>query len=295
MVSGQEFEQWYEQAQGEGIKYDVPLAELDWLLKTVIGLDSLSLRLKNFEKNTLVLNLPSLNELNQLWQSRLIKRVPIQYLAGVVQWRYFSLYVSPSVLIPRPETELMIDLAQSAFPPSEMDFSSRHWVDLGTGSGAIALGLADLFPQDTIHAVDLSAEALEIAQKNAKNLGFFPQIKFYQGSWWEPLQELQGKVTGMLANPPYIPTSLLPHLAPEVIKYEPISALDGGNDGLEQIRDLVENAPEYLQSGGLWLIEIMMGQGKTVTQLLENQGSYRDIEIIEDLAGLDRFVKAYRR
>ena len=171
---------------------------------------------------------------------------------------------------------------------------SGHWADLGTGSGAIAVGLADVLPKATIHAVDYSLEALAIAQANADNLGFADRIKFYQGSWWEPLAFLKGQFSGMVSNPPYIPTSTLPTLQPEVVNHEPHLALDGGTDGLDCIRHLIEISPSYLQPGGVWLIEMMAGQADAVRELLQNQGSYCKIQIHADLAGIERFALAYK-
>jgi release factor glutamine methyltransferase len=165
---------------------------------------------------------------------------------------------------------------------------------LGTGSGAIALGLADVFPAATIHGVDYSAAALAIAQQNAQKLGFAQRIQFYQGSWWEPLNALKGQLSGMVANPPYIPSSLVQQLQPEVRRHEPLLALDGGPDGLNYIRQLIETSSAYLRPGGVWLIEMMAGQADTVTQMLQQQGSYCQIQIVSDLAGIDRFALAYR-
>ncbi|MEM6613164.1 MAG: protein-(glutamine-N5) methyltransferase, release factor-specific, partial [Cyanobacteria bacterium P01_C01_bin.72] len=127
-----------------------------------------------------------------------------------------------------------------------------------------------------------------------KNLNF-TQINFYQGSWWTPLSLLQGKVTGMVANPPYIPSTQIEQLQPEVAQHEPRMALDGGNDGLDDIRHLVTTAPQYLVSGGMWLIELMIGQADTVAELLQQQGEYYDIKVFPDLASVDRFILAYRK
>ena len=174
--------------------------------------------------------------------------------------------VTPAVLVPRPETELIVDLAKEN---NLIFLGDRHWVDLGTGSGAIALGLADVFPQAIVHAVDLSPDALEIARENAVNLNLEPRINFYQGSWWSPLKFLEGKVAGVVSNPPYIPTAQIKHLDPEVVNHEPHLALDGGDDGLRDIRYLVETSPQYLTSGGILLMEIMAGQAKKVIKLLQ--------------------------
>ncbi|MBN3951518.1 MAG: peptide chain release factor N(5)-glutamine methyltransferase [Nostoc sp. NMS7] len=289
IVSGLQLWQWRNAAFKAAIATDVPPREVDWLLLEVAGLDRLTLALESFKNwPQIQLQLP-LQELDQLWQRRLNERLPVQYIAGVTPWRQFKIAVSSAVLIPRPETESLIDLAEAS-----ASNTSGHWADLGTGSGAIALGLADVLPKATIHAVDYSLAALAIAQANADNLGFADRIKFYQGSWWEPLALLKGQFSGMVSNPPYIPTSTLPTLQPEVINHEPHLALDGGADGLDCIRHLIEISPSYLRSGGVWLIEMMAGQADAVRELLQNQGNYCNIQIHADLAGIERFALAYK-
>jgi release factor glutamine methyltransferase len=295
VVSGLQLWQWRQSAVQTAIATDVPVAEVDWLLQEVAGLDRLALRLESFKNwPQIQLELP-LEELEQLWQRRLHDRLPVQYIAGVTPWRHFKIAVSSAVLIPRPETESLIDLAVAAANSSEAGIALQqgHWADLGTGSGAIALGLANVFSEATIHAVDYSLEALAIATANAQNLGFSNRMQFYQGSWWEPLTALKGKFSGMVSNPPYIPTSTLPTLQPEVILHEPHLALDGGADGLDCIRHLINISPSYLRPGGVWLIEMMAGQADTVRELLQNQGSYYNIQIHSDLAGIERFALAY--
>ncbi len=294
-VSGLELWQWRKRATLAAIAANVSPNELDWLLQEVASMDRLSLRLESFKDYPQIqLQLP-LPELDRLWQKRLNDRLPVQYIAHATPWRQFKLAVSSAVLIPRPETEQLIDLAVAATTNASVSqLEEGHWVDLGTGSGAIALGLADAFPAATIHAIDRSREALAIAQMNAQKLGFTDRIHFYQGDWWEPLASLKGQISGMVSNPPYIPSSLVPQLQPEVAKHEPHLALDGGVDGLDCIRYLIETSPAYLRPGGVWLIEMMAGQAPTVAQLLDNQGSYCQIEIHTDLAGIERFALAYR-
>jgi release factor glutamine methyltransferase len=289
LVSGLQLWQWRNAALEAAGATDVSPMEVDWLLLEVAGLDRLALRLESFKNWPQVqLELP-LEELDQLWQRRLNDRLPVQYIAGATPWRQFKIAVSNAVLIPRPETESLIDLALAA-----ASNASGYWADLGTGSGAIAIGLADVLPNATIHAVDYSLAALAIAQFNADNLGFADRIRFYQGSWWEPLTFLQGQFSGMVSNPPYIPTSTLPTLQPEVVNHEPHLALDGGADGLDCIRHLIEISPSYLQPGGVWLIEMMAGQADAVRELLQNKGNYCNIQIHADLAGIERFALAYR-
>ncbi|BCL36849.1 peptide chain release factor N(5)-glutamine methyltransferase [Nostoc sp. MS1] len=294
VVSGLQLWQWRNRATQSAIAHNVPVVEVDWLLQEIAGLDRLALRLESFKDWSEISLSLSLDELDQLWQRRLSDCLPVQYIAGVTPWRNFKLTVSSSVLIPRPETECLIDLAVAAVANSEApQLQQGHWVDLGTGSGAIALGLADAFPQATIYAVDYSREALAIAKQNARDLGLFERIRFYQGRWWEPLNLLKGQVSGMISNPPYIPSNVVPTLQPEVVNHEPHLALDGGTDGLDAIRHLIDVAPSYLQPGGIWLIEMMAGQAEAVKTLLQQQGSYENIQIHTDLAGIERFALAY--
>jgi release factor glutamine methyltransferase len=292
MVSGQEFYSWYQQAKQTAIAAKISPAEVDWLLREITGLNSLSLRLGLLQQKEQILLTQSLNQIIELWQKRLKEHVPVQYLVGKTPWRHFNLKVAPGVLIPRPETELLIDIVEKAVTPQ---LKSGDWVDLGTGSGAIALGLAASFPEATVHAIDCSEVALAIARDNAVSLGLAERIHFYQGNWWSPLTYLKGQVRAMVANPPYIPTTDLSQLQPEVILHEPHLALDGGKDGLNHIRHLVEVSSDYLCSGGIWLIEMMAGQAQSVAHLLQAKGDYHQIQILPDLAGIERFALAYRR
>ena len=297
-ISGETLWQWWQAAcQAEPLGQDSSLvAELNWLLAEVAGLDRLSLRLGDFRGHSkITLSLP-LADLNQLWQRRLQERVPIQYLLGVAPWRQFRLKVSPAVLIPRPETEGLIDLAVAAAEQSPIPrkFLEGLWADLGTGSGAIAIGLATAFPLAIIHAVDRSPAALAVAQENIQELDLATRIHLYQGSWLEPLIRLKGKLSGVVANPPYIPTGTLAQLQPEVSWHEPHLALDGGTDGLESLRAIITAAPAYLRPGGVLLLEMMAGQENSVRELLR-QGEYTQVKIYPDLAGIERFALAYRR
>lgn len=289
--------QWRSLALQQAIAANVPVEEVDWLLRELTGFDRLTLRLACSRDQPIALPL-SLAELTELWQRRIHDRVPVQYLTGTTPWRQFTLKVSPAVLIPRPETELLIDLALAAAnpcPPAPLlPCPPAHWADLGTGSGAIALGLATAFPTAQIHAVDRSLEALAIAEINAAEYGLSDRIQFYPGSWLQPLAHLKQQLSGIVSNPPYIPSPMVRSLQPEVTQHEPHLALDGGTDGLDCVQLLVNTAPEYLRSNGVWLVELMLGQASQVADLLQDQGSYHSIEIHPDLSGIDRFVLAHR-
>ncbi|HEY9624359.1 MAG TPA: peptide chain release factor N(5)-glutamine methyltransferase [Crinalium sp.] len=293
-ISGQDLWQWRSRAREQAVAAAISPDEVDWLLQEIAGLDRLALRLSTFKNQPELDVTRSLDELDRLWQRRLETRAPVQYLAGTTPWRQFLLAVSPAVLIPRPETECLIDLVVNAIASGHSTLAEGHWADLGTGSGAIAIALADALPRAIIHAVDRSEAALAIARLNAQRLGLGDRIEFHLGSWFEPLAHFKGQLSGMVSNPPYIPHGLIPTLQPEVAQHEPHLALDGGTDGLDAIRDLVAIAPTYLKPGGLWLIEMMAGQADTVADLLQQHGCYRDISIHTDLAGIERFALAFR-
>jgi release factor glutamine methyltransferase len=288
-VTGIELWAWYRFAVAEAESAGIVQREVDWLLQAVSDVDRLSLQLGDVSRRDRVFLYRPWSEILDIWQQRLAQRKPMQYLVGSTPWRDFDLQVSGAVLIPRPETELLIDLAIDKF-----QHSSGNWLDLGTGSGAIAIALARAFPKAQIHAVDFSAEALVVARSNAKHNELIERIQFYQGSWWQPIDHLKGQCQAMISNPPYIPTATLLGLAPEVVNHEPHLALDGGVDGLRDIRVLVDSAPDFLVSGGWWAIEMMAGQGEAVVELLEKRGAYKDIQVIDDWAGFDRFVVAAR-
>jgi release factor glutamine methyltransferase len=302
-VSGEDLWRWRQQAARQATDWATDeqaqsdyLQELDWLLTAIADLDRLSLRLESFRTRPSIELTRSLPTLSQLWQQRLEQRVPVQYLLGQTTWRNLTLEVAPGVLIPRPETELLIDIAQRwvAQHATLRPDSPMQWADLGTGSGAIALGLAQSFPQAVLHAVDISPIALEIARRNAQQLNGTKPIRFYQGEWFTPLDDLKGYFDGIVSNPPYIPRAELPTLQPEVFHHEPHLALDGGEDGLASIYRIVKQAPQYLRVDGVLLLEMMRGQAASVKELLQSNRQYSNIQIHSDLSGVERFVSATR-
>jgi len=286
------FWEWYDRNLLMAQEENIPIFELDWLILRLTSLDKLDLRLRS-PNIAQKITPETLTKLDQLWQKRLSDRVPVQYLAGSVTWRDLDLQVSPAALIPRPETELIIDIvAENCRDPI---YQKGIWVDLGTGSGAITIALAKQFSQAEIHAVDFSQAALEIATINANKNN--QQIHFHHGSWFEPLANfnLQNRLAGIVSNPPYIPSIEVLNLQPEVTKHEPHLALDGGDDGLDAIRELVNIAPQYLITGGFWIVELMAGQAEIVRSLLQANGRYTNIQIHKDYAAIARFVSANKK
>jgi release factor glutamine methyltransferase len=293
LANGLSIWQWYKSAIKQAKIANVSLSELDWLIREITGIDSLALRLDSYKNLSNVPLKLSLLELDELWHQSLDNSLPVQYIAQSTPWRDLILKVTPAVLIPRPETELLIDLLENL--EKEQSFLNQGvWVDLGTGSGAIAIAVARLFVKAKVYAVDLSNEALKVARENVTQYNLGENIQLVQGSWWDSLSFLTDSVTGMISNPPYIPTSLIEELDANVKNHEPHLALDGGIDGLQAIRTLINTSPRYLISGGIWFIEIMIGQAQTVAKLLQENGNYQEVELLKDLSGIDRFVLARR-
>ncbi len=289
-VPGNVLHQWRLKAQTDAKKADVPIYEVDWFLQGVSPLSQSELSLGLYQDQDVPLK-HSLDWLTQQWQRRLTERVPVQYLVGETPWRDLMLSVTPDVLIPRPETELMVEIVQAWVEQQKELPEPAVWADLGTGSGAIAIALAKTFPQSQVLAVDINPAALAIAQQNAQR-NQVKNIEFYQSSWLDSLSNWQRQLSGIITNPPYIPSDVVLNLEAEVTNHEPHQALDGGNDGLDDIRLLVHQAPQFLRPGGLWLTEHMQGQSKAITSLLVAANVYQDIQSHRDLAGIERFVSA---
>ncbi len=213
---------------------------------------------------------------------------PIAYIMGRKNFRYLSLKITPAVLIPRPETELLVE--------SVVEFaagSPLKCAEIGTGSGAVAISIARELPGAVIYATDLSQGALDLANENAEAAGVGKAVVLLHGDLFGPLpHELAGFLDAVVSNPPYIPTDDIRSLPPEIGDYEPREALDGGPDGLGVVRRLIAESPAFLRPGGLLAIEIGHDQGDRVADLAGSD--FADIEVRKDLAGLDRVLLGRR-
>ncbi len=262
-------------------------ADLDWLLDLAGGLGWQSLQALRLYPGEPVPLKRSLAELEQIWDRHLRVQEPLQYLVGCCPWRDLELSVAPGVLIPRAETELLVELARrccDAPPP-------RLWADLGTGSGCLAVALARIWPDSRGLAVDLSPEALAQAGANVARHGLSERVTCCQGSWWEPLADRAGALELVVANPPYIPTAVWQELEPVVREHEPALALDGGADGLDAIGAIADGAARHLAPGGWLLLEHHHDQSLAVLGLLQQAGLVEPRAHV-DLEGKLRFAAA---
>ena len=225
------------------------------------------------------------DELTRLWQRHLYQD-PLQYVLGLCPWREFVLEVRPGVLIPRPETELLVDVAVALM--KERSDGAGLWADLGTGSGCLALALAKAFPGCHGVAVDQEPTAVAVATRNLKSVA--ERVRVLAGNWWQPLRPWWGQLTMVVSNPPYIPTSELAQLDPVVRCHEPYPALDGGPDGLQAFRTLLAGV-SALAPGGWLAVEHGQGQAPDLEPLFATAG-LTAIRRHQDLEGNDRFLAA---
>ena len=209
---------------------------------------------------------------------------PLQYLLGYTHFMDYVFFVNEQVLIPRNDTEVLVEQANCFLEDRLKERGSVSVLDLCCGSGCIGISLKLYFPQIQLALSDLSEGALEVTRKNLEKHGV--EAKVYCGDLFSAVE---GKMDLIVSNPPYIEQSVIPTLMPEVKDCEPMMALDGGEDGLDFYRRIIEEAPEYLKDKGILMFEIGHNQGKAVENLMKEKG-FLDIAIQKDYAGLDRIV-----
>jgi len=268
--------------------------EAEDLLCHVLGWD----RLRLFMESQMTLEEPNAQKL----EAMVVRRVagePLQYLLGCAGFMGLDFLVRPGVLIPRPETELLVETALSYLKRGDVPGPSAGFfrvADLGTGSGAIALSIAHYNEAACVTAVDLSAQALAVADENVRRLGLAQRVKLIEADMFEFLEGEEAASYELIAsNPPYIPTDVIETLQVEVRVHEPRLALDGGPDGLEPYRRLAVAAHRPLVCGGRLVMEIGHDQAGPVKQFLLDAGAWEKVECLRDLQGNDRVVTAVKR
>jgi len=227
------------------------------------------------------------------WVSRRVAGEPIQYITGRAAFRELDLAVTPAVLIPRPETEILVEAVLGTLRRERGRWPRPRVLDLGTGSGAIALAIASENPDARVTATDLSGAALERARVNAESLGLAPRVRFERGDWFDAVAPDE-RFEAVVANPPYIAESERGVLPSDVRDHEPALALYAGESGLEALRTIVDEAPLHLVAEGLLALELADTRALTVRDWLEGSRDWREVALRNDLAGKPRVLCARR-
>jgi release factor glutamine methyltransferase len=225
------------------------------------------------------------------WLARRAAHEPVQYITGRAAFRHLDLAVDPRVLIPRPETEGLVETVLEVLRAEAPHRAAPSIVDLGTGSGAIALALAAEWPAAVVTATDVSAGALEVARANAAVLELAGRVRFLAGHWFEAVGA-QERFDVVVSNPPYIATSEWDELPEDVRAYEPRQALFSGASGLDDTREIVEQAPQHLVPGGLLALELAEKRVHEVAGWLRGAPDWLSVEVRDDLAGRPRYLLA---
>jgi len=213
------------------------------------------------------------------------RREPTPYITGLREFWGLEFEVTPDVLIPRPETELILEEAIACLEGEEETGRNARIVDVGTGSGVLAIGLALHFPTATLVATDISHQALQVARRNAQYHGVAERIRFVETSF---LTLVEGPITMVVSNPPYVPSISAPGLIPEVREHEPHIALFGGKDGLEGLRQVLLEAAPKLADGGWLIVEFGCGQDEAMEELVAAVPSLTLVRMRPDLQGIPR-------
>lgn len=248
------------------------------LLEHILDKDSVYLFLNKFEDVE--------DEMIERYKASIERRVqgePLQYIIGVQSFMGLDFMVAPGVLIPRSDTENLVSMVIEKIKHSNY----KKVLDIGTGSGAIHISLCHYLKDIECSTVDISEAAIEIAQKNAENLGVKDRIKYVKSDVFENINETFDVI---VSNPPYIPTEVIEGLQVE-LTHEPIIALDGGKDGYDFYRRIIKESPDYFNDEGILAFEVGHDQSRVIKDLLESSG-FKDVEIHCDLSGIERVVLA---
>lgn len=272
-----------------------PRLSAEWLLANVCGLSRVELYV-NFDKP---LEAGELDAMHAAIERRAAGE-PLQYVTGEMPFRHIVLKCERGVLIPRPETEVLVDAAlegvDAAAEKGDEGAGPVRVLEVGTGTGCIALSIASERPGTLVTATDLSPRAVELAARNREALGLEEAVDVIECDLATGVSpDLMGSFSVLVSNPPYIPTQVLRDEVPaEVADFEPGLALDGGDDGLDVFRRLVELAPEALAPGGMLAVELFEGALDAAADLVRAQGGWGSVEVREDLTRRPRVLVAVR-
>lgn len=267
--------------RSEGI--DRPRTNAELLLGAVLNAQKIELYLERDR----ILTLQQIEKFNKFVRERVSGR-PLQYIIGSTEFFGLEFQVNENVLIPRPETETLVEIVIALL----RDCHQPKIIDLGTGSGAIAISLAKNVTGSSVFATDISPDALKVAEKNARRNEVEDQIDFLCGDLFEPLRgrNLEGAVDCVASNPPYVSQEEFDHLPKEVRDFEPIVALKTDQEGTSFHGKIIENSLDFLKVNGILILEVGLGQAGRVAGLIRDRKEFKDTEIMKDLGGIERVV-----
>lgn len=272
--------------------YNNPLLDAQLLLSYTLNVDKIYIYTHNDE----LIDEEAVDKFLKLIRKR-SKGYPLQYILGVQEFMGLDFFVKEGVLIPRPDTETLVEYLIEVVKSGYFNGKDIvNIVDIGAGSGAITLSLAHYLDNSHVYSIDISDTALEVTDINRKRLKLQSKVELLKGDILKPLEDLSlyGMIDIIVSNPPYIPSKEIGSLQTEVAEHEPRLALDGGDDGLDYYRRIVSEGIPYLSKKGVIAFEIGYDQGIEVKQLLQGSGYFRKVEIKKDLSGHDRVVAGYR-
>jgi release factor glutamine methyltransferase len=223
-----------------------------------------------------------------------VQKEPVAYIVGTKEFWSLELFVTKDVLIPRPETECVVE-AIIQYLTAESNSVSKRILELGTGSGAIILACASQQPGHFYFASDCHLKILELARKNISHVNLDGSIYLFAGDWFTPLKPVGCLFDVVISNPPYVQSGLIEQLQPEIYKHEPCLALDGGQDGLVCLRHIIGQAHHYLKENGHLFLEIGYDQKEGVRKIIDDCGRYRNISFKKDYGGFYRVVEMEKR
>jgi len=263
---------------------DSPRATAEILLAHTLAVKRIDLYLTYDQP----LNTAELQQFKALIKRR-TAREPVAYIVGTKEFWGLDFTVAPGTLIPRPETECLVEKALEAIDTA-VPRRPLHILELGTGSGAVVTALAKERPGQCFYASDRSQRTLALARRNAAANGLEAGIHFFTGDWFTPLSPSRVRMDLVLSNPPYISSDDIPTLQPEIHQFEPLAALDGGPDGLDCIRSIIEQAPAYIHPGGRLLLETGHDQHGAIESFVDPLPAYDRVDFGKDYSGYDRIA-----
>ncbi|MDI6808765.1 MAG: peptide chain release factor N(5)-glutamine methyltransferase [Candidatus Eisenbacteria bacterium] len=266
-----------------------PAAEAEYLLSNVLGMKRHELFL-SFEKEIE----RGKAELFSYLIGKRSEGVPSQYLLNSCEFMGYDFEVGPGVLVPRPETEILVcEVVEEWKKLTPAGKTDAIILDIGTGSGAIAISLALILAGVKVIATEISPAALLFAERNRAKHGLSSErVRFCPGDLFQPIDEYKGRVWAVVSNPPYVKAHELETLPVEVRDYEPRIALDGGPDGLSTIRRIIDGSAEFLIQDGMLALEIPEDSAEKVVSMTRGAGRFAEVKVVKDLSGRDRILMA---